>query len=245
MFRTGITALVACAMLVGLASGARAQEKSAVMPGFVLPGAAKILLLRPKITVGAQSTSGMFEPNADWTAQARDNLGRSLAAAQASLGNTVVGAEDGVGKEASVLASYQALFAVVANSVIEYQFFKGNRLPTKKRKGQFAWTLGPGVADLGRRSGCDYALFLVTNDQYGSVGRKVLQVFAAMARVPVTSGVHRGYAGLVDLKTGALVWLNADEQMGGDVRSPDGATKRMQQLLKGLPGRDAIAVAAR
>ena len=52
----------------------------------------------------------------------------------------------------------------------------------------------------------------------------------------VTSGEHHGFAGLVDLKTGDLLWLNADFAMGGDVRKPDGAQKRVSQLLEEFPG---------
>lgn len=234
--------LLASVLLGVVASPAAAQEKSAVRPGFTLkPGAAKILVFRPRIRVGAQSTAGMFEPNADWTAEARDNLGTALTTAQSQLGNEVVTAVEPVGPAAERLAAYQSLFSVMAGSVIEYQFFKGNRLPTKKRKGEFDWTMGPGVAELGQGTGCDYALFVWTDDMYGSTGRKVLQVFAAMARVGITSGSHKGYAGLVDLRTGNLVWLNADGQMGGDVRTPDGAAKRMGQLLEEFPGRPAEA----
>lgn len=64
-------------------------------------------------------------------------------------------------------------------------------------------------------------------------------MFAALARVPIAVGVHKGFAGLVDLHTGDLVWLNADMQMGGDVRDADGAQKRVGQLLAGFPGRPA------
>lgn len=242
MVRNVIAALVAVLLSVCLVSGAAAQEKSAVRPGFTLkPGSARILLFRPKVTVGAQSTGGMFEPNADWTAQARDNLGAALKAAQSKLGNVVIDAAEPVGADAQTLAAYQSLFSVVAQSVIEFQFFKGNRLPTKKRAGQFDWTLGPDMATLGKGSDCDYALFIVTEDQYGSTGRKVLQLFAAMANVPVVSGVHKGFAGLIDLKTGDLVWLNADLRMGGDVREVEGAQKRMAQLLEDFPGRPAVA----
>ena len=55
------------------------------------------------------------------------------------------------------------------------------------------------------------------------------------------AGVHTGYAGLVDLRTGELVWLNADRQMGGDVRDAEGADKRVRQLLEGFPGRPVEA----
>ncbi len=57
-----------------------------------------------------------------------------------------------------------------------------------------------------------------------------------MAGVSVISGQHKGFAGLIDLRTGALVWLNADLQMGGDVRTADGAQKRVRELLAHFPG---------
>nr|WP_029624035.1 hypothetical protein [Sphingomonas sp. PAMC 26617] len=233
-----------CVWLTMGAPGAWAQEKSGTKAGFVLPrGSARILLIRPTIKVGAQSTGGMFEPNADWTAQARDNIAAALAVAQTRLGNQVIVVDEPVGATAQALAEYRALFSVLADSVMRYQFFPGNRLPSKKRKGVFDWTMGPGVAEIARGTGADYALFLFNEDQYGSTGRKVLQVFAAMAYVSVKSGEHTGMAGLVDLHSGDLVWLNADMAMGGDVRTRAGATKRVAQLLEDFPGSAAPAVA--
>ena len=225
---------------------AAAQEKTGNKPGFTLrPGAAKIILMRPSITVGAQSTGGLFEPDADWTDQARDNLARALAAQQGNLGNTVVDYVEPAGDAVRQTAEYRALFSALADSVIEYQFFKGNRLPTKKREGSFEWSIGKDVAALPGLEGADYALFITTEDQFGSTGRKLLQVFAAVAvGYGVKSGLHKGYAGLIDLKTGDLVWLNADMQMGGDVRTPEGATKRVGQLLEGFPGRPVVAAPA-
>jgi len=222
-----------------------AQERSAVKPGFVLaPGSSRILLFRPKITVGAQSTGGLFEPNADWTAQGRENIGASLRIAQGQLGNEVVEAPEFFGDDAVAAAEYQSLFSVLASSVISYKFFPGNRLPTKIRANVFDWTVGPGLGDLVKTSNCDYALFILTEDAIGSTGRKIFQVFAAMASVSVKSGEHKGYAGLIDLRTGELVWLNADLQMGGDVRTPEGAQKRVAQLLEDFPGRPVLVPAA-
>ena len=65
----------------------------------------------------------------------------------------------------------------------------------------------------------------------------MLQVVAMLGpRISVKSGEHKGAAGLVDLKTGDLLWLNADFAMGGDVREIDGAEKRVGQLLEEFPG---------
>ncbi|GAB7551662.1 hypothetical protein NRB_11600 [Novosphingobium sp. 11B] len=217
-----------------------AQEKTGNKPGFSLkPGTVRIVLMRPTIRVGEQSTGGMNEPNADWTAQARENLGTALKDAQGQLGNVVVDYDEGTSSDGSVVGQYENLFGTVADSVIEFQFFPGNRLPTKKRKDTFEWGVGPGIAEISSLKNADYALLINTYDSYGSAGRKALQIFSAMAGVSVTSGVHWGHAGLVDLKTGELVWLNADRQMGGDVRTPEGAIKRVTQLLEGFPGRMA------
>jgi len=229
--------------LAVLAGPAQAQEKTGNKPGFTLaPGTAKIVLMRPSIKVGEQSTGGLFEPNSDWTDQAKQNLGKAIADAQSGLGNLVVPYVEPPGASGAMAMEYRALFKAVVSSVVEYQFFSGNRLPTKKRKNGFEWTLGPAIARLPGLEGADYALFIETEDQYGSTGRKMAQVVGALLPgISMPSGVHKGSAGLVDLKTGDLVWLNADLAMGGDVRTEEGASKRVSQLFEGFPGR-AVAV---
>lgn len=221
-----------------------AQERSAVKQGFELAqnSGKRILVFRPSVSVGSQSTGGMFEPNAEWTEQAKQNIQSSLEAMQGRLGNTVIVAPEAYGEQARNLQEHMALFAAVSQAVIEYQFFVGNRLPTKKRDNKadvFDWSLGEGVADLPGAQDADYALFVYNKDAYGSTGRKVLQVLAAFGPgIAVKSGEHIGYAGLVDLKTGDLLWLNADAAMGGDVRDAEGSEKRVRQLLEAFPGSD-------
>lgn len=239
----------ACLLAFALccAGTAFGQEKTGNKPGFTLkPGTARIVLMRPMIQVGEQSTGGMYEPNADWTAQARENLATALQQAQSRLGNEVVAYSEAESGDGPVATQYSHLFSTVADSVIQYQFFPGNRLPTKKRDKGFDWAVGPGLGSLKSLEGADYALFITTHDEFGSAGRKMLQIVGMLGGVGVTSGVHIGHAGLVDLKTGELVWLNADRQMGGDVRTAEGAQKRVSQLLEGFPGKPVeVAVAGK
>lgn len=242
-----IGAMCVIAMSVGFYPlPASAQEKTGTKSGFTLkPGSTRIILMRPTVRVGSQSTGGMGEPNADWTAQAVQNIGAALREAQAKLGNEVVAYEEGISGDGPLTSQYSNLFGAVADSVIEYQFFPGNRLPTKKRRNTFEWGIGPGLAALPSLQNADYALFINTRDDYGSTGRKMLQIVGMFAGVGVTSGVHIGHAGLIDLRTGELVWLNADRAMGGDVRTPEGAAKRVEQLLEGFPGRPTEQQAGR
>ena len=234
----------AIALLIAFAVPAQAQERSAVKQGFELQAGSgkRILVFRPAVSVGSQSTGGMFEPNAEWTEQAKGNIETALEELQARLGNEVIEAPEGFGENAQAVEEHMALFAAVSQAVIEYQFFVGNRLPTKKRDNKadvFDWSLGDGVADLPGADRADYGLFIFNKDAYGSTGRKLLQAVALLGPgIAVKSGEHVGYAGLVDLKTGDLLWLNADGAMGGDVREEEGSQKRVRQLLEDFPGSD-------
>lgn len=218
-----------------------AQERSAVKQGFTLaPNSKKrILVFRPAVRVGAQSTAGIFEPNAEWTEQSKANIATALTKLQNQLGNDVVAAPDAYGEDERNVQEHMALFAAVSQAVIEYQFFVGNRLPTKKKDNKsqvFDWSLGDGVSGLPGAKDADYGLFIYNKDEFGSAGRKLLQVAAMFGGIAVKAGEHVGYAGLVDLKTGDLLWLNADAEMGGDVREAAGSEKRVRQLLEDFPG---------
>lgn len=243
--------VVACTLLlVSAAEPVMAQERTATRQGFQLPANSgkRILVFRPDVAVGAQSTGGLFEPNGEWTDQSLRNILAALEKRQGQLGNSVILAPESYGPQAQLVQEYQSLFDAVANAVVTYQFFVGNRLPTKKRdnsSGVFDWSLGEGIRELPGASEADYGLFIMSHDAYGSTGRKLLQVMAALGPgISVKSGEHRGAAGLVDLKTGELLWLNADFAMGGDVRESDGADKRVGQLLEEFPGSNVATAGA-
>ena len=108
------------AALVAAPAGLQAQERAAVKDGFELAASSgkRILILRPSVSVGAQSTGGMFEPNADWTEQARTNLAASLAKWQSQLGNEVVPVPVTYGGDELLVEEYMALFQAIASSVI-------------------------------------------------------------------------------------------------------------------------------
>lgn len=248
MLRRFVALAVAGAVMFGSPAAAQiGGESSASKAGFAFPaqGPVKILVFRPDVQVGEQSTGGMNQPNADWTAQARNELGKALEAAQKQRSNELVIMPELEGEQAALLADYRALFRAVTAAVVTHKLFPGNRLPTKKTT--FNWTLGPGASRLADIGGGDYGLFVFTFDSYGSAGRKVAQVVGLLMGAYIPSGVHIGYAGLVDLRTGELVWINADTAMGGDVRNAEGAQKRIAQLLEDFPSRagPAAVVAAK
>ena len=234
-----LRALAVATMLI--AAPVFAQEKAAVRPGFVLPPAPPILIFRPDVRVGTQAAGGVVTPNADWTAAARKHLGEALVASRPGGAADIVFMPEPEGADAALLDEHRALFRAVALTVLNHRLFKGDRLPTTRRG--FDYSLGHGAKRLGELGGGAFGLFVTTQDAFGDVGRKAMQLVGVLAAAAtgfgaaVTSGIHTGYAGLVDLRTGELVWLNADLQMGGDVREPAGAAKRVAQLLEEFPAR--------
>ncbi|WP_187695307.1 hypothetical protein [Qipengyuania marisflavi] len=235
-----LTAIVAALLLFVPAGSAHAQfgglERTEVKEGYQLkPGAVQILVFRPDVHVGEQTTGGMNEPNAEWTQTAKAHIMAALEQEHLARGSQLVMVTQEDGEMGELVADYTALFGTVANSVLNHKMVRSNRLPTKRDA--FDWTLGEDAARL-KALGGDYGLFFYTYDSYGSTGRKIIQGLAlVLGGGFVPSGVHIGYAGLVDLDTGDLVWLNVDTSMGGDIRTAEGAQKRVAQLMEEFPVR--------
>ena len=72
---------------------------------------------------------------------------------------------------ANLVADYEGLHSAVVGAIIAHKYGLGaGKLPTKKE--DFAYTLGSGTADLGKLSGANYGLFVMTYDQFASDSRK-------------------------------------------------------------------------
>ena len=84
-------------------------------------------------------------------------------------------------------------------------------------------------------TGADYALFVYLRDSYTSPGRAALIVAAAILGVGLQGGVQLGFASLVDLQTGQIVWFNRLMSGVGDLRTPEAAEKAIQELLANNP----------
>jgi hypothetical protein len=121
----------------------------------------------------------------------------------------------------------------VAGAISMHHF--GNlKLPTKNDR--LDWSLGEAVAALKAKTGADYALFTYLRDTYASSERKMAMVGMALVGAFMPGGEQRGYASLVDLNTGRVVWFSGLNRMWGDLRNGGAATETVDALLKGFPG---------
>jgi hypothetical protein len=57
----------------------------------------------------------------------------------------------------------------------------------------------------------------------------------ALLGVSIRGGIQAGYASLVDLKTGQILWFNRMVNASGDLREEDVAQKSVENLLDKFP----------
>jgi hypothetical protein len=237
-----LTLCVAAAALSASPVASHAQSrKSLTKEEFSFPaeGQVRVVLFRPDVSVGEQSTGGLDQPNAGWTEQARDELTAALAKAQAARNIEMQLMPELSGENAKLMSDHRKLFKAVADSVIKHRLFGLDPLPTKQAR--FDWTLGSGASQLGALGGGDFGLFFYTFDSYESASRRTARLLTAAMGAEKPTEVNMGYAGLVDLKTGDLVWINVDVRMAGDVRTASGAVTRVSELLQDFPVRAVLA----
>jgi hypothetical protein len=95
--------------------------------------------------------------------------------------------------------------------------------------------LGPDVKAIAQKHGADYALFSYYRDYQATGGRVAFAVLAAVAGVGVSRGQEFGFASLVDLQSGDIVWFNQVTAGVGELREKDGARATVEALFKNLP----------
>lgn len=229
--RTTLRALLASA-LMGAAMLAAAADGKNLAPGFGgLPKAAKLVVMPVDVELYSLSAGGVPEPKADWTANAQTHMKAELVRRTQTLGLSAQLMDD---KAADEFAEPMALHAAVARSIALHHSTGGAwALPTKG--GKLDWSFDDALRDLQAKSGADYGLFIWVRDSYASAERKLAMVGLALLGVGLSGGVQVGYASLVDLNSGQVLWFNQLARGSGDLREAKEAAESIDVLLGGFP----------
>lgn len=198
-------------------------------------GKAKVLMMPLDVELSLLTTGGLHEPRADWTEAATGFLEQALLRQSNMLNFDLTRYELPPEFESTSLQQLQKLHEVVG---ITMMLQKMAPLPTKRNN--FRWSLGTEAGALAQAYDADYALFLFMRDSYATAGRQALVaasiIASAFIGTPVASaGIQVGYASLVDLKTGDIVWFNNLTRSEGDLREQTKADASIRVLLNGFP----------
>ena len=200
-----------------------------------IPQQTNVLVMTPDIQLFELTAGGLEEPRADWTQHAKQYFMAALQEKLETTKDTVVLYEPPPHDFEQVHVHQQLikLHETVGNAILVHAYLTYAVLPTKKDT--FDWSLGENVRRLRDRYNADYAMFIFIRDSYSSGGRTALIIGAALLGASVPGGQQRGFASLVDLNTGRIVWFNRLLRAEGDLRTPAPARKTMLYLLQGCP----------
>ncbi|MCC9596822.1 MULTISPECIES: hypothetical protein [unclassified Rubrivivax] len=211
---------------------ARAFDTRHVAPGFAgLKAQDRVAVMPPDIELFSLSAGGVSEPRADWTMAAREHMKAALAQRTRTLG---LAADFFDERQADEFAEPIGLQNAVASAI--WVHHAGQRtlpLPTKHDK--LDWSLGDSVRPIAQQGGQRYGLFVFVRDSYASAERKAAMIGLALFGFALMPGAQVGYASLVDLESGQVVWFNPLVRMTGDLREIDSATETVAELLGNLP----------
>lgn len=224
---------VTAALLVFLSACATTQNVQQVDRLSSVRENPRVLLMPPDIRYYLITTGGLPEPHAEWTRAARSNFSKAVSDYADSIGTELVVLDDTDLTPAEI--RYLELHEAVGATVLT-NYFGNLTLPAKN--GAFDWSLGPGVAEVAGDYDADYGLFVFYRDQQASGGRVALAMLAAVTTgAYMNAGAEYGFASLVDLRTGDIVWFNVVSAGSGELRDPQGAAAAVDALFRDIPTR--------
>lgn len=195
---------------------------------------ARVVLMPLDIQLTELTAAGLEEPKADWTEAARAHVTNGLSAALAERGLTLRQYQRPK-RSKSVRRDDQLekLHSKVGGTILVHHYDPMLRLPTKH--GQLDWTLGDTARQLGNDQNSEFALFVFLRDSYATGGRKAAMVVGSILGAGIKAGERIGFASLVDLRTGNVVWFNVLYSDSGDMREAGPAREVVDDLMSGFP----------
>ena len=196
----------------------------------------KVVVLPVSIEVLEVTAGGVEEEVPEWSAEASENVFKSLSAA-INLDSTLkeVSVPTLSGKSAVVVDEHMALYSLVVNTAISTGWSHKVR--------RFDYSIGSGLTALQRKTGADAAVMVYGQDYVSTTGRKAKAVAGNIPIVNIFTGPppKLGHSfihiGVVDLRTGDLLWMNSDYREGAtNLRNHDDASELISAIFEWYPG---------
>lgn len=244
-----LAALVAAAPLVPALAGAKYTAQGFAIDARQPP---RVVVVRPKIFVGALDSQNREIEDPEWLAATHTNLQAALQRSPWAKG-VQWHFDDWNAPTSAPLSDDLSKAARYINGDLIFKAPQGTMPVTpgedwEKRlkaipKGYYDYAFPMSAVEELRAAdpAAQYALLINMHDAYTTDGAKLARLLQGMGNV-ATSGVntmplppHHGFAMLIDLSNGRIVWFYNDGAFGGDLRKAGSADKRVAQMLTGWP----------
>jgi hypothetical protein len=195
----------------------------------------KVLVLYSDIEVVEVSAGGVEETVPKWSKVASRTVLKALKASLEKHGLKESAVPKYPGTTAHNLDEHEALYKLVVVTASEIGW------PNKIRR--FDYSIGPGLRKIAAKTGVNYAFMVYGRDYVSTAGRKARAIAGNIPIVNIFTGpppklghsfIHLG---LINLKTGDLLWMNSDYREGTtNLRDPGDAKKMLNTLFDWYPG---------
>jgi len=240
---------IAVLILAGCAGGTSAVHRSlSDAAERTLPR--KVLLLPVEVQMHEVSTGGVVEKVDAWTQTASGHADKYIRELSAGSGAfQILDSPQLTDAQRAQLEQHIALYEVVAGSA----YFAGQSQIAvwQERAKSFDYTLGPGLKPLADGTGIDAAMIVIGSDHISSTGRRAALVMGlvlgALAGVAVApqGGVSFISVGVVDMRTGNLLWLGTEHSQTTDFRNEPDVRRLLEALFRTYPGLAPLQPASR
>lgn len=225
---SGVAVMAVVATLAGCAAPVQRQTPELRREAGKTP---RVVVMPLDVELSQLTAGGLPEPHSEWTDAALKHMRAALDEEARARNVLLVDFQNDRGTSADRETSLDLvkLHRAVGGAVLMHQYLPALALPSKD--GKFDWSLGPSVAAIARTHEADYALFVYVRDSYATAGRVAVIVVGALLGALVPGGSQVGFASVVDLKTGDIVWFNRLIRAYGDLRTPEAAAETVKALV--------------
>jgi hypothetical protein len=196
----------------------------------------KVVVLPVNIEVIEVTAGGVEEEVPEWSAKASKNVFKSLSAViKKDPTMKEVRTPKLSRKTSGVVNEHMALYKLVVNTASDIGWQHKIR--------RFDYGIGPGLKTLRRKTGADAAVMVYGRDHVSTTGRKakaiagnipILNIFTG---APPKLGHSYIHIGVVDLRTGDLLWMNSEYREGAtNLQDHEDANDIISTIFEWYPG---------
>ncbi|GAB4441891.1 MAG: hypothetical protein OHK0026_08240 [Rhodocyclaceae bacterium] len=229
--------LIGCLALLCLPAGAQQMIHHSLTDQPPRPLPRKMVAIPADILVREVSAGGVLERVPKWTEEASSNCTRAIREIAAERSDFELLAQPELSEEErEVLERYLATYLVVGSTAHGLTVIDDPAWAHKRK--HFDYTLGTGLAFLREKTGADAAILMVGDDVVSTGERKTLAVVGALFGVAVPLGRSILAAGVVDLATGDILWMNYSASRQYDLKDYASVRKMFDEMFRAYPGLD-------
>lgn len=196
----------------------------------------KVVVLPANIEVYEVTAGDVSEEVPEWSAEASRNVLKALSETiKTEKSLSEVGFPRLVPAKSAVVDEHVALYKLVADTAATTD------LDHKVRR--FDFSIGPGLSTLQRDTGADAAIMVYGRDYVSTAGRKAKAVLGNLPIVGAFTGppprLGRSWIGIgvIDLRTGDLLWLNSETRGStSNLRDAADAKDIIRSIFDWYPG---------